>query len=157
MSRTASSTRRSLAGSSIDLKGTLQNYQRASAHGGGVPSGSRAGIRSLTCVGVAPMLEASQRGPRLLGVFLLDDHEVVRAGLRALIESSDDLAVVGEAATVADAMAAIPLAKPDVAMLDVRLPDGSGMEVCRDVRSAWPRIVCIMLTSYADDEALFAP
>ena len=92
----------------------------------------------------------------MLGVFLLDDHDVVRAGLRALIESTDDLEVVGEAATVHDAMARIPLAKPDVAVLDVRLPDGSGIEVCRDIRSAWPEVVCIMLTSYPDDEALFA-
>lgn len=92
----------------------------------------------------------------MLGVFLLDDHEVVRAGLRALIETTDDLEVVGEAATVRDAMTRIPLCKPDVAVLDVRLPDGSGIEVCRDVRSAWPEIVCIMLTSYPDDEALFA-
>ena len=92
----------------------------------------------------------------MLGVFLLDDHEVVRAGLRALIESTDDLEVVGEAASVHDAMVRIPLAKPDVAVLDVRLPDGSGIEVCRDIRSAWPEIACIMLTSYADDEALFA-
>jgi len=92
----------------------------------------------------------------VLGVFLLDDHDVVRAGLTALIESTDDLEVVGEAATVHDAMARIPLAKPDVAVLDVRLPDGSGIEVCRDIRSAWPEVVCIMLTSYSDDEALFA-
>ncbi len=92
----------------------------------------------------------------MLGVFLLDDHEVVRAGLRALIEATDDLEVVGEAASVAEAMARIPLASPDVAVLDVRLPDGSGIEVCRDIRSAMPAIVCIMLTSYADDDALFA-
>jgi two-component system, NarL family, response regulator DevR len=92
----------------------------------------------------------------VIGVFLLDDHDVVRTGLRALIESTDDLEVVGEAASVHDAMTRIPLAKPDVAVLDVRLPDGSGIEVCRDVRSAWPEIVCIMLTSYADDDALFA-
>jgi DNA-binding NarL/FixJ family response regulator len=92
----------------------------------------------------------------VLGVFLLDDHEVVRAGLRALIESADDLEVVGEASCAAEAMVRIPLAKPDVAVLDVRLPDGSGIEVCRDIRAERPDIVCIMLTSYADDEALFA-
>ncbi len=88
-------------------------------------------------------------------VFLLDDHEIVRTGLRALLESTDDLEVVGEAGTVAEAMSRIPALQPDVAILDVRLPDGSGVEVCRDVRSKLPTTACIMLTSYADDEALF--
>jgi two-component system, NarL family, response regulator DevR len=91
-----------------------------------------------------------------LAVFLLDDHEVVRTGLRALLEASDDIKVVGEAGTVAEALARIPSAKPDVAILDVRLPDGSGVEVCREVRSSDPNIACVMLTSYADDEALIA-
>ena len=74
-----------------------------------------------------------------LGVFLLDDHEVVRTGLRALLEASGDIDVVGEAGTVADALARIPATKPDVAILDVRLPDGSGVEVCREIRSDSPR------------------
>ena len=91
-----------------------------------------------------------------IGVFLLDDHEVVRTGLRALLESSDDMVVVGEAATVAEALARIPPTAPNVAILDVRLPDGSGVEVCREIRSRSPEIACVMLTSYADDEALFA-
>jgi two-component system, NarL family, response regulator DevR len=91
-----------------------------------------------------------------LGVFLLDDHEVVRTGLRALLSASDDIEVVGEAGTVAEALARIPATKPDVAILDVRLPDGSGVEVCREVRSNWPETACVMLTSYADDEALIA-
>ena len=91
-----------------------------------------------------------------LGVFLLDDHEVVRTGLRSLIEATDDLTVVGEAGTVAEALARIPSTHPRVALLDVRLPDGSGIEVCREVRSTSPEIACVMLTSYADDEALFA-
>ena len=91
-----------------------------------------------------------------LGVFLLDDHEVVRTGLRALLEAAPDIDVVGEAGTVADALARIPATKPDVAILDVRLPDGSGVEVCREVRSSSPDIACVMLTSYADDEALVA-
>ena len=89
-------------------------------------------------------------------VFLLDDHEVVRSGLRALLEASDDVLVVGEAGTVAEALARIPPTRPDVAVLDVRLPDGSGIEVCREIRSRWPEVACVMLTSYADDEALFA-
>jgi two-component system response regulator DevR len=91
-----------------------------------------------------------------LGVFLLDDHEVVRTGLRALLEASPDIHVVGEAGTVAEALVRIPAAQPDVAILDVRLPDGSGVEVCREIRSTAPGIACVMLTSYADDEALIA-
>ena len=89
-------------------------------------------------------------------VFLLDDHEVVRRGLRDLLEAEQDMEVVGEAATAADALIRIPLAKPQVAVLDVRLPDGDGIEVCREVRSAMPELACLMLTSFADDEALFA-
>ncbi len=89
-------------------------------------------------------------------MFLLDDHEVVRAGIRAMLEATDDLVVVGEASTVDEALDRIPTARPQVALLDVRLPDGSGVEVCREVRSAHPEIVCLMLTSYADDEALYA-
>ena len=91
-----------------------------------------------------------------LGMFLLDDHAVVRTGLRALFEATDDLVVVGEASTSEEALIRIPLAHPQVAILDVRLPDGSGVEVCREIRSQWPEIVCVMLTSYNDDEALYA-
>ena len=89
-------------------------------------------------------------------VFLLDDHEVVRAGLRELLESDGGLQVVGEAGTAEDAIARIPATKPDVAVLDVRLPDGDGIEVCREIRSAHPEISCLMLTSFADDDALFS-
>jgi two-component system, NarL family, response regulator DevR len=91
-----------------------------------------------------------------LRVFLLDDHEVVRAGIRSLLEEDEDIEVVGEAGTVAEALARIPPTRPDVALLDVRLPDGSGIEVCREVRSRSPEVACLMLTSYADDEALFS-
>jgi two-component system response regulator DevR len=87
-------------------------------------------------------------------VFLLDDEEVVRRGLKELFESGGDLEVVGEAGTAEEAMARIPPTKPDVAVLDVRLPDGDGVEVCRDVRSRHPDVQCLMLTSFADDEAL---
>jgi DNA-binding NarL/FixJ family response regulator len=89
-------------------------------------------------------------------VFLLDDHELVREGIRSLLEVDEEIEVVGEAATAAQAMNRIPLAKPDVAILDVRLEDGNGIEVCRDIRSLMPELICLMLTSYADDEALYA-
>ncbi len=88
-------------------------------------------------------------------VFLLDDHEIVRRGVRDLLEAAGDLEVVGEASTAAEALARIPATAPDVAVLDVRLPDGSGVEVCREVRSARPELACLMLTSFSDDEALF--
>jgi two-component system response regulator DevR len=89
-------------------------------------------------------------------VFLVDDHEVVREGIRALLETDEDITVVGEAATAAEALHRIPLSKPDVAVLDVRLEDGNGIEVCREVRSVLPDLACLMLTSFADDEALYA-
>jgi two-component system, NarL family, response regulator DevR len=89
-------------------------------------------------------------------VFLLDDHEVVRRGLRDLLESEGDIEIVGEAGTAAEATARIPALRPDVAVLDARLPDGSGIDVCRDVRSVDPDIKALVLTSYDDDEALFA-
>lgn len=89
-------------------------------------------------------------------VFLLDDHELVRAGLRQLLEAESDIEVVGESASAAEARRRIPALRPDVAVLDARLPDGNGIEVCRDVRSQDPSIRALVLTSYDDDEALFA-
>ncbi|GAB2688828.1 response regulator [Kitasatospora kifunensis] len=88
-------------------------------------------------------------------VFLLDDHEVVRRGVHDLLSGEADIEVVGEAGTAAEALARIPAVAPDVAILDVRLPDGNGVEVCREVRSQRPEIRCLMLTSFSDDEALF--
>ncbi|MFZ2174777.1 MAG: response regulator transcription factor [Rhodococcus sp. (in: high G+C Gram-positive bacteria)] len=88
-------------------------------------------------------------------VFLVDDHEIVRRGLVDLLGSVPDLEVVGEAASVGEAMARVPGSGADVAVLDVRLPDGNGVELCRDLRSAVPGLRCLMLTSYSDDEALF--
>jgi two-component system response regulator DevR len=88
-------------------------------------------------------------------VFLLDDHEIVRRGVRELLEAGEGIEVVGEASTAAEALARIPATRPDVAVLDVRLPDGSGVEVCREVRSAMPEVACLMLTSFSDDDALF--
>jgi DNA-binding NarL/FixJ family response regulator len=90
-----------------------------------------------------------------IGVFLLDDHEIVRRGVRDLLESEPGITVVGEAGTAAAALARIPALKPDVAILDVRLPDGDGVSVCRDIRSRMPQVACLMLTSFGDDEALF--
>ena len=91
----------------------------------------------------------------MIRVFLVDDHEVVRRGVRELLESADDLEVVGEAGTAAEALQRVPATSPDVAVLDVRLPDGTGVEVCRDLRSLIPSLRCLMLTSFNDDEALF--
>ncbi|MER5354962.1 response regulator transcription factor [Kitasatospora sp. NPDC002551] len=88
-------------------------------------------------------------------VFLLDDHEVVRRGVHELLSVEDDIDVVGEAGTAAEALTRIPAVHPDVAVLDVRLPDGNGVEVCREIRSRLPEIKCLMLTSFSDDEALF--
>ena len=89
-------------------------------------------------------------------VFLLDDHEIVRREIAQLLETQDDIEIVGEAGTAAQALARIPALRPDVAILDVRLPDGEGVLICRDVRSAGvPSPACLMLTSFSDDEALF--
>ena len=89
-------------------------------------------------------------------VYLLDDHDVVREGLTFLLEQQEDIIVVGQSATAAEATARIPALRPDVAVLDARLPDGSGIEVCRAVRAVDPSINALILTSYDDDEALFA-
>ncbi|GAA3746987.1 response regulator transcription factor [Salinactinospora qingdaonensis] len=88
-------------------------------------------------------------------VFLVDDHDVVRRGVGALLNDESDIEVVGEAAGAGEAIARIPAVRPQVALLDVRLPDGSGVEVCREVRSRLPDLACLMLTSYADDDALY--
>ncbi len=87
-------------------------------------------------------------------VFLVDDHEVVRRGVRDLLEQSGDIEVVGEAGSAGEALSRIPPTQPDVAVIDMRLPDGNGVEICREVRSRDERIQCLILTSFADDEAL---
>jgi DNA-binding NarL/FixJ family response regulator len=89
-----------------------------------------------------------------LRVFLLDDHELVRRGVRDLLEADGDIEVVGEAATAAEALARVPALRPQVAVLDVRLPDGDGVSVCRELRSQLPELACLMLTSFSDDDAL---
>jgi DNA-binding NarL/FixJ family response regulator len=88
-------------------------------------------------------------------VFLLDDHEVVRRGVRDLLETAGDIVVVGEAGTAEEALLRVEATSPQVAVLDVRLPDGNGIEVCRELRSRHPELKCLMLTSFDDDEALF--
>jgi DNA-binding NarL/FixJ family response regulator len=98
---------------------------------------------------------ASENGVKQpIAVFLLDDHEVVRRGVRDMLEAEGDIKVVGEAGTASSALARIPALRPDVAVLDVRLPDGDGVTVCREIRSQMPEVACLMLTSFADDDAL---
>jgi DNA-binding NarL/FixJ family response regulator len=107
------------------------------------------------------MTDSAQDGPDeaapagQIKVFLLDDHEIVRRGVRDLLEAEPDLIVIGEAGTAESALARIPALRPDVAVLDVRLPDGDGVTVCREIRSKMPEVACLMLTSFGDDEALF--
>lgn len=98
------------------------------------------------------MVRGGVDGP--IRVFLLDDHEVVRRGVRDLLDDEADITVVGEAGTVEQALVRVPALRPDVAVLDVRLPDGDGVSVCRELRSGMPDLVCLMLTSFDDEEAL---
>jgi DNA-binding NarL/FixJ family response regulator len=90
-----------------------------------------------------------------ISVFLLDDHEIVRRGVKDLLEAEPDITVIGEAGTAESALARVPALRPDVAVLDVRLPDGDGVTVCREIRSRMPEVACLMLTSFTDDDALF--
>ena len=101
-------------------------------------------------------MTAADESGRLIRVFLLDDHEVVRRGLRELLEDEPDIEVVGEAESAASALRRIPALRVDVAVLDARLGDGSGIDVCREIRSRDESIKAIILTSYDDDDALFA-
>jgi len=97
--------------------------------------------------------ETSGEQPRI-SVFLLDDHEIVRRGLRDLLAAEPDIEVIGEAGTAVSALHRVAALRPDVAVLDVRLPDGDGVSVCREIRSTLPETACLMLTSYGDDQAL---
>lgn len=90
----------------------------------------------------------------MLRVFLVDDHEVVRRGVADLLEEEDDFTVVGQASSVAEALARIPAVHPDIAVLDIRLPDGNGVELCRELRSRFPGLHCLMLTSFPDEQAM---
>ncbi|MFD9096624.1 response regulator [Streptomyces collinus] len=101
------------------------------------------------------MADREQAGPDTpIRVFLLDDHEVVRRGVHDLLDDEPGITVVGDASTVEQALARVPALRPDVAVLDVRLPDGDGVTVCRDLRSRMPELACLMLTSFDDEEAL---
>ncbi len=97
---------------------------------------------------------SSRSAENPIRVFLLDDHEVVRRGVRDLLGDEPDISVVGEAGTAEQALTRIPALRPDVAVLDVRLPDGNGVDVCRELRSRMPDLACLMLTSFDDEEAL---
>jgi two-component system response regulator DevR len=100
--------------------------------------------------------ELSRADGRPIRVFLLDDHEIVRRGIAELLEGEPDIKVVGEAGLTAEARSRIPAVQPDVAILDARLPDGNGIDLCRDVRSAMPQLRCLILTSYDDNDAVLA-
>ena len=104
----------------------------------------------------SPADDAEGRGEttKPIAVFLLDDHEIVRRGVRDLLETDPGITVVGEAGTAESALARIPALRPDVAVLDVRLPDGDGVTVCREIRSRMPEVGCLMLTSFGDEDAL---
>ena len=116
------------------------------------------GRRTRFCVGVPTFRAATgilAAVKRPITVFLLDDHEIVRRGVADLLNAEDDIKVIGEAATQEEAVGRVHALDPDVAVLDVRLEHGNGIEACRDIRSLHPRTACLILTSYADDEALF--
>ncbi len=109
--------------------------------------------------GIELNITAGRSGPLALTpvrILLVDDHEVVRQGIRALLEAESDFDVVGEAGTVADAVKRVGFDDPDVVVLDVRLPDGSGVEACREIRSRFPEVKVLMLTSFADEDALLS-
>jgi two-component system, NarL family, response regulator DevR len=104
---------------------------------------------------VSQQTPGEQTASPQIKVFLLDDHEVVRRGVKEVLEADGDIVVIGEGSTAAEALARVPALRPDVAVLDVRLPDGDGVSVCRDLRSKMPTLACLMLTSFADDDALY--
>src|SRR5690349_19251218 len=129
----------------IDVAGIMMDVQSAAG---------------LTCAGAGgqeerDLMDESSPAERQIKVFLLDDHEIVRRGVQEVLEAEPDITVVGQAGTAASGLARIPALRPDVAVLDVRLPDGDGVSVCREIRSRMPEVACLMLTSFGDDEALF--
>ena len=111
--------------------------------------------RGVLCPYIGPMTE-ERTAANPITVFLLDDHEVVRRGIKDLLEGEGDIVVVGESGLAQEATRRIPALRPDVAILDGRLPDGTGIDVCREIRSQDPSINALILTSYDDDDALFS-
>src|SRR5580693_4034336 len=128
----------------------------AARPGGTRRGGTRPGCGPVTRVAPPSAARPADGDPGRPGVrvFLLDDHEIVRRGVRELLEAEPDIAVVGEAGTAQGALDQVPALRPDVAVLDVRLPDGDGVSVCRALRSQTPGTACLMLTSFGDEEAL---
>ena len=120
-----------------------------------MPSLGAGGVPPVAFLSPAPTPGGPGQNGLMIRVFLLDDHEIVRRGLRDLLEATGEMEVVGEAGTAAEALRRVPATQPDVAVLDVRLPDGDGVQVCRELRAREPGLRCLMLTSYSDDEALF--
>jgi DNA-binding NarL/FixJ family response regulator len=100
-------------------------------------------------------MTGTENTENVIKVFLLDDHELVRVGVKDFLETQPDIRVIGEAGTASSALARIPALHPDVAILDVRLPDGDGVSVCREIRSQMPEVACLMLTSFENDQSLF--
>ena len=139
---------------SVGHLGVLTMRTRARAEGGSlsIDSAPDRGTTVTLSLPVANGLELSK--PLALRVFLVDDHESVRRGVAELLEDEDDLTVIGGASSVAEALALIPALRPDVAVLDVRLPDGNGIELCRELRSQLPNLHCLMLTSHTDQHAM---
>jgi DNA-binding NarL/FixJ family response regulator len=115
------------------------------------------GVSVIAASGGCGAMTSRDRAPRAttIRVFLMDDHEVVRRGVAALLSAEDDIEIVGEADSAAQALARVLAVRPDVAVLDVRMPDGDGVSVCREIRSRLPDVACLMLTSFSDEEALF--
>src|SRR5581483_9939121 len=138
----------------LDMTQSYENFRPAAHAGIGSRSDSATGPAPGSAPGTAPGA-GTGAGTGPVRVFLLDDHEVVRRGLKDLLEIEGEFVVVGEASTAAEALARVPAVRPQVAVLDVRLPDGDGVTVCRELRSRMPELACLMLTSFSDDEALF--
>ena len=130
-------------------------WQASGSVGANATEQGRTSLRVGTSDG-AQTTEVIGNDASVIGVFLLDDHEIVRRGLRELIENEDDMRVVGEAGLAADALNRISATSPNVAVLDYQLPDGNGVEVCRDIKDQHPEVGCLMLTAFSDDEALFS-
>lgn len=111
-------------------------------------------LESIRIRDLRDLAMGTKRWSPVLTVFLVDDHEVVRRGVAELLNEEEDMSVVGQASSVSEALARIPASRPDVAVLDIRLPDGNGVELCRELRSMLPDLKCLMLTSFTDEQAM---